>query len=793
MSQIQVSVVANAKAVDCTTADAAELIRGFRPESDLIAKIRAAYSDAPNWGVEPKDAISELKKGLPGVLWSGTFSKRGKAFLEKYSGLLVADLDDLKEEELRQAREVLTKDPHVWALFTSPSGRGLKVVFRVKADAGLHLNSFYAAAGLIRRQCGLEVDQSGKDLARLCFISQDNDAYLNEAAVELEPEAKPQGEKIKAPEPRASIVDYAKRRATAESLLGSIRWETDTLGYCDCPGRAVHTTGDGPQDARVTIDGAPTLFCFHNSCQSAVEQANSELRSRIAKVELVAGGIQDRAAARTVLDLAAMDPVSYEQVRKAEALRLGVRPKVLDDLVKAQQKLTKAGLSLQKAPQDSIKWDENPLRAIYDSNNQVWWVPAKDGNYIKVNENAVRRILQHVGFDSEAEDGQLSPLQLEIMRCQLESHVAYVGAVAGYPAGLHPMEGGRLLVPYSSRPPAAKDTPCPQLQAFLEGMLGREQFWRFIAWVKFRRMSVTQNKWMPGQALALVGPAKCGKSYTQHLITLLLGGGVAKPWRYLSGGTEFNGDLIGAAHLAVEDDAPKADLPTRRLVGAQIKSMLYSRMQSAHSKGRQALHLDPKWTLTFSLNDEPENLMILPPIDESLQDKISIFKCAMVPRPVPPDMDEQDWLLSVTSQELPGLAYLVDTMTVPDAWFDPRSGIQAYRHPEIEAALTELAPEAQLIDLIDDVIFDGPSVTKWSGKASQLVAELQASRRATEFHRIDSYRNAIAHYLGRLSRRPNPRVIQQRIETHNEWIIYRKNFQPAENADLEVGDAVRPF
>ena len=42
-----------------------------------------------------KEAIGELKKQLPAVLWSGTFSKRANDALLQHSGLLCADIDDL--------------------------------------------------------------------------------------------------------------------------------------------------------------------------------------------------------------------------------------------------------------------------------------------------------------------------------------------------------------------------------------------------------------------------------------------------------------------------------------------------------------------------------------------------------------------------------------------------------------------------------------------------------------------------------------------------------------------------
>src|SRR2546427_809630 len=84
-----------------------------------------------------KDSVAPLKKTLPGVMWSGRFSSREKPAVEKllaHSGLLCADLDDLGDR-LADVRAKLKASPNLWAMFLSPTGKGLKAVFRVPAYA----------------------------------------------------------------------------------------------------------------------------------------------------------------------------------------------------------------------------------------------------------------------------------------------------------------------------------------------------------------------------------------------------------------------------------------------------------------------------------------------------------------------------------------------------------------------------------------------------------------------------------------------------------------------------------
>ena len=72
-------------------------------------------------------------------------------------------------------------------------------------------------------------------------------------------------------------------RQMAASIVGAVDWQTEVSGFCRCPGESLHTHPTGKKDCRVSVDGAPTIFCFHASCASAVAAANLRLRQGIGK------------------------------------------------------------------------------------------------------------------------------------------------------------------------------------------------------------------------------------------------------------------------------------------------------------------------------------------------------------------------------------------------------------------------------------------------------------------------------------------------------------------------------
>lgn len=82
------------------------------------------------------------------------------------------------------------------------------------------------------------------------------------------------------------------KQTLAESILGPVEWTGPDTGFATCPGLALHTThnsarnGKPGRDCRVTLNGAPTIYCVHQSCRGAVDQANRALRSAIGKASV---------------------------------------------------------------------------------------------------------------------------------------------------------------------------------------------------------------------------------------------------------------------------------------------------------------------------------------------------------------------------------------------------------------------------------------------------------------------------------------------------------------------------
>jgi acetolactate synthase small subunit len=135
---------------------------------DLVAEIRKEGD---------KSKRNEIKKQLPAICFSGTFSKRSDDSLIKHSGLICLDFDGYEtKEQMEEERKRIVSDSYVLSAFTSPSGNGLKVIVKIPDDSDNHKRYFDA---LGQHFDSKHFDVSTKNVSRVCYESYDPDIYVN--------------------------------------------------------------------------------------------------------------------------------------------------------------------------------------------------------------------------------------------------------------------------------------------------------------------------------------------------------------------------------------------------------------------------------------------------------------------------------------------------------------------------------------------------------------------------------------------------------------------------------------
>jgi hypothetical protein len=406
----------------------------------------------------------------------------------------------------------------------------------------------------------------------------------------------------------------------------------------------------------------------------------------------------------------------------------------------------------------------------YDTGRKEYWILNSREEWITVNETSLSRLLKKAGLSSKRAEGEpLSPLENRLLQVQRECDVAYAGSLAGFGKGITVICGQRVLVTSSPRIITPVKGHYPTLERLFKNLFGEEQLPYVIGWLKVGYECLRAGRRQPGQVLVLAGKRNSGKSLSQKVFTEIFGGRAAKPHRYMSGGTDFNRDLFGAEHLMIEDEETSTDIRTRRKFGTSIKEFTVNEVQSCHGKNREAVTLTPFWRVSISVNDEPENLMILPPFDESIGDKITLLKVNNHGLPIAEMGREAVW--NQLTAELPAfVAYLCD-WEIPNELKCERFGITHHHHRDLLAAIDESAPETKLLALIDLAFETRLWTEPFEATAEELQSKLVNSLFDGQVKTLLSWSNACGTYLGRLARKHPDRVIEKRTNSQRRWRV----------------------
>jgi hypothetical protein len=128
----------------------------------------------------PEAEYKDQKKTMPGIIFQGKFTKREKGSMERASGLMVLDFDHCGTD----FKKTLSELDWIYVIFVSLGGDGIKALVKipeVKTDEE-YKQYFEAVSDELEKTVPKALDQSGKDICRLCFFSYDPELYINPEA-----------------------------------------------------------------------------------------------------------------------------------------------------------------------------------------------------------------------------------------------------------------------------------------------------------------------------------------------------------------------------------------------------------------------------------------------------------------------------------------------------------------------------------------------------------------------------------------------------------------------------------
>ena len=114
--------------------------------------------------------------------FAGVFSKRSSNALVTPSGYMVIDIDKLKSKaQVQDVRYICISDPRLrpQLVFTSPSGLGVKAVIEIDSARFISFKECFSWVTMYMQfEYGIEVDRSGSDICRACYLPYDPDCWI---------------------------------------------------------------------------------------------------------------------------------------------------------------------------------------------------------------------------------------------------------------------------------------------------------------------------------------------------------------------------------------------------------------------------------------------------------------------------------------------------------------------------------------------------------------------------------------------------------------------------------------
>jgi len=438
-------------------------------------------------------------------------------------------------------------------------------------------------------------------------------------------------------------------------------------------------------------------------------------------------------------------------------------------------------------PIDLVSLEDEVVPDYYHSPSEKFLVRNGAGRWLPHSAGTFRRILASRGIKTKPPQGQaMSEADVEILDVLNHNDVTGFGPLCGRNAGFISEGGTRYLVTDDMELIEPAKGTAPTVFAVLKGLLadseseeiGAAQMHTFCGWLQSSARALRAGRRQQQQALAVCGEADCGKSLIQHLVvTPCLAGREADAMRAFLRGNDFNANLFKAEHLFLDDCTNSTSIRDRLAFGTVLKThTVGASTKGLHAKGRDEINVAPWWRITITLNDSPEAMMILPPLNEDIADKLILLRASRFVFPEPIESsDDKDRFAAKLRSEIPAfLHWLLSEYELPEAYADPRRyNVATYHHPELRENLESLSPEAELLELIDLVLVDdldnGP-VWITAEKLEERV-RITHDRRANQ---IFTYRGACGKYLHRLSVKHPKRVSKERTKTERTWRITSK-------------------
>lgn len=396
--------------------------------------------------------------------------------------------------------------------------------------------------------------------------------------------------------------------------------------------------------------------------------------------------------------------------------------------------------------------------AYYDET--CYWFEAKPGKWERENTEKFTQSLKVLGYDNKCGKGETaSEIDRIQVRVRRERRIDGASPVVYRPTGLvfNPDARKWILNTRSILPvkPAAPSLPpnCPWGDAsksfplihrvlsqmfidqhddhdtpvWLAKFKPDEQLMTLLAWLKRSYEGGLAMSPTVGQVLILVGPPGKGKTLVNRKIIGGLLGGSADGTRHLLEGEKFNGDLVEAPVVTLDD--PVGDKKRHHEFELRLKQIVANGTWRVEVKFQPAA--DAPWCgrIVISCNEDKISMELLPSLSASNREKVTMLKCGSQRIRFSDSFDENQKRVDM---ELPAFGrWLLDWMPPASLIRFPRYGVVPFHHPDLVNTISENGNVGTFLSVVDYVFHNSPPSADgkdyWEGTSAELFELLSAA------------------------------------------------------------------
>ena len=239
----------------------------------------------------------------------------------------------------------------------------------------------------------------------------------------------------------------------------------------------------------------------------------------------------------------------------------------------------------------------------------------------------------------------------------------------------------------------------------------------FLAWFKRFYESAEAGKLCMGQAMILVGPVHCFKTFFIEKLLKPAMGGYADLSSIVSGeGNGFNSELFHSP-LAVIDDTRAAESESQlNRYASAVKKLVAHGTHKFHEKYLTPIMVEWRGRVVIAANDDPISIKAVPALNISNEDKI--IALAMKTFEEGPVVEE----LKDVETELPALLAWLKAWEIPARYIDApnRFYIRSYIAPEVREKIEASSRTAELRDTLNAWWERRGTDEPWEGTAVEL-------------------------------------------------------------------------